>query len=161
MVPPDVEAEVIWKNIGLTSDQIYRYGREDNWWGPAGQTGPCGPDTEIFYDMGKSKCGPKCGPSCHCGKYVEIWNNVFMQYNKEADGTFTELKQKNVDTGMGLERVLTILNGKTNVYDTDLFLPIMQKLKRFWKEREEFYQRKTRELFANIPELSHSFSAIQ
>lgn len=128
LVPPDVEAEVIWKNIGLTSDQIYRYGREDNWWGPAGQTGPCGPDTEIFYDMGKSKCGPKCGPSCHCGKYVEIWNNVFMQYNKEADGTFTELKQKNVDTGMGLERVLTILNGKTNVYDTDLFLPIMQKV---------------------------------
>lgn len=128
LVPPDVEAEEIWKNIGLTSDQIYRYGREDNWWGPAGQTGPCGPDTEIFYDMGKSKCGPKCGPSCHCGKYVEIWNNVFMQYNKEADGTFTELKQKNVDTGMGLERVLTILNGKTNVYDTDLFLPIMQKV---------------------------------
>lgn len=128
LVPPDVEAEVIWKNIGLTSDQIYRYGRADNWWGPAGQTGPCGPDTEIFYDMGKSKCGPKCGPSCHCGKYVEIWNNVFMQYNKEADGTFTELKQKNVDTGMGLERVLTILNGKTNVYDTDLFLPIMQKV---------------------------------
>ena len=128
LVPPDVEAEVIWKNIGLTSDKIYRYGREDNWWGPAGQTGPCGPDTEIFYDMGKSKCGPKCGPSCHCGKYVEIWNNVFMQYNKEADGTFTELKQKNVDTGMGLERVLTILNGKTNVYDTDLFLPIMQKV---------------------------------
>lgn len=128
LVPPDVEAEVIWKNIGLTSDQIYRYGREDNWWGPAGQTGPCGPDTEIFYDMGKSKCGPKCGPSCHCGKYVEIWNNVFMQYNKEADGTFTELKQKNVDTGMGLERVLTILNGKNNVYDTDLFLPIMQKV---------------------------------
>ncbi len=128
LVPPDVEAEEIWKNIGLTSDQIYRYGREDNWWGPAGQTGPCGPDTEIFYDMGKSKCGPKCGPSCHCGKYVEIWNNVFMQYNKEADGTFTELKQKNVDTGMGLERVLTILNGKNNVYDTDLFLPIMQKV---------------------------------
>lgn len=128
LVPPDVEAEEIWKNIGLTSDQIYRYGREDNWWGPAGQTGPCGPDKEIFYDMGKSKCGPKCGPSCHCGKYVEIWNNVFMQYNKEADGTFTELKQKNVDTGMGLERVLTILNGKNNVYDTDLFLPIMQKV---------------------------------
>lgn len=161
LVPPDVEAEEIWKNIGLTSDQIYRYGREDNWWGPAGQTGPCGPDTEIFYDMGKSKCGPKCGPSCHCGKYVEIWNNVFMQYNKEADGTFTELKQKNVDTGMGLERVLTILNGKIMCMIRICFYRLCKKLKRFWKEREEFYQRKTRELFANIPELSHSFSAIQ
>ena len=130
LVPADVEAEGIWKSFGVSSDQIFRYGREDNWWGPAGQTGPCGPDTEIFYDMGKSKCGSNCGPSCHCGKYVEIWNNVFMQFNKEADGSYTELKQKNVDTGMGLERVLTILNGKTNVYDTELFIPVMEKLKK-------------------------------
>lgn len=128
LVPADDEAEEIWKSFGLTSDQIFRYGREENWWAPAGQTGPCGPDTEIFYDMGKTKCSYNCGPSCKCGKYVEIWNNVFMQFNKEADGTFTELKQKNVDTGMGLERVLTILNGKTNVYDTDLFIPIMKRV---------------------------------
>ena len=128
LVPADVEAENIWKELGLRKEQIFRYGREDNWWGPAGQTGPCGPDTEIFYDMGKPKCGPTCGPSCHCGKYVEIWNNVFMQFKKEADGSFTELKQKNVDTGMGLERVLTIFNGKTNVYETELFTPIMTKL---------------------------------
>lgn len=128
LVPADVEAEEIWKSYGLKSDQIFQYGRDNNWWGPAGQTGPCGPDTEIFYDMDKPKCGPDCGPSCKCGKYVEIWNNVFMQFNKEADGTFTELKQKNVDTGMGLERVLTIFNGKTNVYDTELFIPIMQML---------------------------------
>ena len=128
LVPADEEAIEIWKSFGLTEEQIYRYGREDNWWGPAGQTGPCGPDTEIFYDMGKPKCGPNCGPSCHCGKYVEIWNNVFMQFNKEADGSFTELAQKNVDTGMGLERVLTIFNGKTNVYDTELFVPVMTKL---------------------------------
>ncbi len=128
LAPADVEAEEIWKSLGLKKDRIFRYGRENNWWGPAGQTGPCGPDTEIFYDMGKPECGPDCGPSCQCGKYVEIWNNVFMQFNKQADGTFTELKQKNVDTGMGLERVLTILNGKTNVYDTELFLPIMQRL---------------------------------
>lgn len=134
LVPTDVEAEEIWKSCGLTSDQIFRYGREDNWWGPAGQTGPCGPDTEIFYNMGKPKCGPNCGPSCKCGKYVEIWNNVFMQFNKEADGTFTELKQKNVDTGMGLERVLTIFNGKTNVYDTELFIPIMQTLEEIVKK---------------------------
>ena len=127
-VPVDLEAEQIWRSMGLTSEQIFHYGREDNWWGPAGQTGPCGPDTEIFYDMGKPKCGPECGPSCKCGKYVEIWNNVFMQFKKEADGSFSELKQKNVDTGMGLERVLTIFNGKTNVYETELFLPIMQRL---------------------------------
>ncbi|MBP3579447.1 MAG: alanine--tRNA ligase [Lachnospiraceae bacterium] len=128
LVPADEEAIEIWKSLGLSKEQIYRYGREDNWWGPAGQTGPCGPDTEIFYDMGKPKCGPNCGPSCHCGKYVEIWNNVFMQFNKQADGSFTELAQKNVDTGMGLERVLTIFNGKTNVYDTELFIPVMTKL---------------------------------
>lgn len=130
LAPADVEAEEIWKGFGLKNDQIFRYGRENNWWGPAGQTGPCGPDTEIFYDMDKPKCGPNCGPSCKCGKYVEIWNNVFLQFNKEVDGTFTELKQKNVDTGMGLERVLTILNGKTNVYDTELFIPIMQTLEK-------------------------------
>lgn len=129
VVSADEEAVEIWKSHGLKDEQIFRYGREDNWWGPAGQTGPCGPDTEIFYDMGKPKCGPNCGPSCHCGKYVEIWNNVFMQFNKEADGSFTELTQKNVDTGMGLERVLTIFNGKTNVYDTELFIPVMEKLK--------------------------------
>lgn len=128
MVPADTEAEQIWMEAGLKKEQIFRCGREDNWWGPAGQTGPCGPDTEIFYDMDKPKCGPDCGPSCKCGKYVEIWNNVFMEFNKEADGSFSELKQKNVDTGMGLERVLTIFNGKTNVYDTELFLPIMMRL---------------------------------
>ena len=125
LVPADEEAASIWKSLGLTEGQIYRYGRKENWWGPAGQTGPCGPDTEIFYDMGQDKCGSDCGPACHCGKYVEIWNNVFMQFNKEPDGSFSELKQKNVDTGMGLERVLTIFNGKSNVYDTELFLPIM------------------------------------
>ena len=135
LAPADVEAEEIWKSFGLKNDQIFRYGRDNNWWGPAGQTGPCGPDTEIFCDMGKPKCGPNCGPSCKCGKYVEIWNNVFLQFNKEIDGTFTKLKQKNVDTGMGLERVLTILNGKTNVYDTELFIPIMQTLEKIL-ERE-------------------------
>ena len=126
--PADTEAEEIWRSLGLTDEQIFRYGREENWWGPAGQTGPCGPDTEIFYDFGKPKCGPNCGPACHCGKYVEIWNNVFMQYKKESDGSFSELKQKNIDTGMGLERVLTIMNGKSTVYETELFIPIRKKL---------------------------------
>jgi alanyl-tRNA synthetase len=128
VVPRDDDSASIWKSIGLEEYQIFYYGREENWWGPAGQTGPCGPDTEIFYDIGKIPCGPNCGPACHCGKYVEIWNNVFMEYKKEKDGTYTELQQKNVDTGMGLERVLTIFNGNDNVYDTELFLPIMEKL---------------------------------
>lgn len=145
LAPADVEAEEIWRGLGLKNDQIFRYGRDNNWWGSAGQTGPCGPDTEIFYDMGQLKCGPNCGPSCNCGKYVEIWNNVFMEFKRETDGTYTELKQKNVDTGMGLERVLTILNGKTNVYDTELFLPVMQALEKILeKERKDILQRDKR-----------------
>lgn len=132
----DEESAKIWMDNGLSENQIYYYGREDNWWGPAGKTGPCGPDTEIFYDMGKEKCSPNCGPSCNCGKYVEIWNNVFMQYNKQIDGSYIELKQKNVDTGMGLERILTILNGYTNVYETELFVPVMTKLNEIINDRK-------------------------
>lgn len=128
MFPRDTETENIWVRKGLKKSQIFSYGREENWWGPAGQTGPCGPDTEIFYDMGKPKCSDKCGPACNCGKYVEIWNNVFMQFNQNVDGSFTQLQQKNVDTGMGFERVLTIFNGKTNVYETELFAPVMNHL---------------------------------
>lgn len=131
LVPRDTEAADIWRKNGLKEEQIYFYGRSENWWGPAGMTGPCGPDTEIFYDMGKEKCGENCGPACKCGKYVEIWNNVFMEYNKNEDGTYSELLQKNVDTGMGLERVLTIINGYSNIYETELFQPIIIKLESF------------------------------
>ena len=127
-VPADVESKEIWMRNGLREDQIFAYGRKENWWGPAGQTGPCGPDTEIFYDMGVPKCGDGCGPACHCGKYVEIWNNVFMEYNQAVDGSFTVLPQRNVDTGMGLERVLIALNGYRNVYETDLFRPLVKEL---------------------------------
>jgi alanyl-tRNA synthetase len=124
----DVEAYEIWKSQGLTENQIYYYGKKENWWGPAGQTGPCGPDTEIFYDTGKEKCSDNCGPACNCGKYIEIWNNVFMEYNKLADGTYIQFKQKNVDTGMGLERILAILNHKGSVYETDILLPVIEKI---------------------------------
>ena len=127
-IPKDTETAELWKSHGMKDDQIFFYGRKDNWWGPAGQTGPCGPDTEIFFDNGQPKCGPECGPSCHCGKYTEIWNNVFMQYFKDKDGKFTPLQQKNVDTGMGLERVLRIVNGKETVYDTELFTGIIGKI---------------------------------
>ncbi|MDR3283245.1 MAG: alanine--tRNA ligase [Candidatus Methanoplasma sp.] len=124
----DDETADIWRSLGMRDDQIFFYGRGDNWWGPAGQTGPCGPDTEIFYDDQRPKCGPGCGPSCRCGKYTEIWNNVFMQYNKTKEGVFEPLMQKNVDTGMGLERALCFVNRAQTVYDTSLFSGIMGKL---------------------------------
>ena len=126
--PRDDETADLWRSHGMTDDQIFFYGKADNWWGPAGQTGPCGPDTEIFFDDGRPKCGPDCGPSCHCGKYTEIWNNVFMQYFKDAEGKFTPLKQMNVDTGMGLERILRVLNHVETVYDTPLFTGIIAKV---------------------------------
>lgn len=129
-IPKDTETAELWKSHGLKDDQIFFYGRKDNWWGPAGQTGPCGPDTEIFFDDGRPKCGPDCGPSCKCGKFTEIWNNVFMEYFKDAEGKFTPLAQKNVDTGMGLERVLRIINGKETVYDTELFEDIIKEIEK-------------------------------
>lgn len=125
--PKDTEAANIWKKQGIPEERIYFYGSDDNWWGPAGQTGPCGPDTEIFYDTGKPACSPDCQPSCDCGKYVEIWNNVFMQYNKEEDGSYVPLKQRNVDTGLGLERMAFLLQGKNNVFETEVFAPIIEK----------------------------------
>jgi alanyl-tRNA synthetase len=126
----DIEAYDMWKKKGLADPQIFFYGRDENWWGPAGITGPCGPDTEIFFDNGKQKCSEKCGPACSCGKYVEIWNNVFMEYNKNSDGTYSSLTQKNVDTGMGLERVLPIVNNKNTVYKTELFLPVIEEVEK-------------------------------
>lgn len=127
-IPRDDETAEIWHNAGIPRDQIYFYGRSENWWGPAGQTGPCGPDTEIFFDDGRPKCCPDCGPSCRCGKFTEIWNNVFMEYFKDAEGNFSPLEHKNVDTGMGLERVLRIINGKETVFDTELFANIIAEI---------------------------------
>jgi alanyl-tRNA synthetase len=119
--PKDVESADYWVKEGLPPSRVYFLPKKNNWWGPAGLTGPCGPDTEIFIDTGKEKCSPACSPACDCGKYIEIWNNVFMQYNKTAEGKFIPLDNKNVDTGMGLERTVCILNGLKSVYETDLF----------------------------------------
>ena len=119
--PRDDESAQIWMSCGLKKEQIYYLPKKNNWWGPAGVTGPCGPDTEMFFDTGKPACGDNCGPQCDCGKYLEIWNDVFMQYNKKEDGTFEPLKQKNVDTGMGLERTVCVINGLKSVYETDVF----------------------------------------
>lgn len=125
-VPRDEESASIWNGLGIPMERIHFLPREDNWWGPAGETGPCGPDTEMFIDTGKSKCGHDCRPGCHCGKYIEIWNDVFMQYNKQKDGTYLKLDRKCVDTGMGIERTVAMLNGKKSVYETEIFIPFIK-----------------------------------
>ncbi len=124
--PKDEISAECWKKAGILDGHIYFYGKDDNWW-IAGEEGPCGPDTEMFYDTGKPVCGPDCQPSCDCGKYVEIWNNVFMEYYKDKNG-YSKLKQKNVDTGLGLERMAMLLQGKETPFDTELFLPVMKKI---------------------------------
>ena len=128
----DEVAAECWKKAGILDGHIYYYGKDDNWW-IAGEEGPCGPDTEMFYDTGKPACGPDCQPSCDCGKYVEIWNNVFMEYFKSKDGKYSKLAQRNVDTGLGLERMTMLLQGKETPFDTELFKPVMDKLSELQK----------------------------
>ena len=130
--PKDEEAIEAWKKAGIPEERIYLFGKNDNWW-IAGDEGPCGPDTEMFYDTGKPKCSENCNPSCDCGKYVEIWNDVFMEYYRHADGKYTKLSQQNVDTGMGLERMTMLLQGKETPYETELFSATMEKLKELAK----------------------------
>jgi alanyl-tRNA synthetase len=125
-VPKDEESIAIWQKLGIPSEHIFALPMADNWWGPAGKTGPCGPDTEMFIDTGKTACGADCRPGCSCGKYFEIWNDVFMQYGKQEDGSYQPLDQHNVDTGMGVERTIAMLQGKRNVYETELFAPIIE-----------------------------------
>ncbi len=126
--PRDEESAQLWRDCGVADDHIFFLPKENNWWGPAGLTGPCGPDTEMFFITDKEPCGPDCSPACSCGRYLEIWNDVFMQYNKNAEGKFEPLSQKNVDTGMGLERTVCVLNGKKSVYETDSFTDILAKI---------------------------------
>jgi alanyl-tRNA synthetase len=126
--PRDTVAHDCWVSQGVTPDHIVFLPKKNNWWGPAGLTGPCGPDTEIFYDTDKAPCSQDCSAGCDCGKYLEIWNNVFMEYNKTADGSFEPLAQKNVDTGMGLDRTVATLQGVKSVYDTDAFAGIIASI---------------------------------
>ncbi len=127
-VPRDDVSASVWKTLGIPETRIYYLPREDNWWGPAGTSGPCGPDTEMFIDTGKPPCSPSCRPGCSCGKYFEIWNDVFMEYNKKADGTYEKLSRRCVDTGMGIERTVAILQGKKSVYDTEVFQPVIRAI---------------------------------
>ncbi len=125
--PRDEEAADTWASLGIPRDRIFYLPKANNWW-YAGATGPCGSDTEIFIDTGKEPCSEHCDPSCDCGKWVEIWNNVFMEFNRNAEGKFEKLSQRNVDTGMGLERTICMLNGFKSVYETDLFAGVIAKI---------------------------------
>ncbi len=126
----DDEAFAYWRQIGVPAERILRFGEEDNFWGPAGASGPCGPCSEIHYDMGEEVgCGrPECKPNCECGRFSEIWNLVFTQYNQSPDGNRTPLPKPNIDTGMGLERIAAAVQGKSSVYETDLFSPLVQRI---------------------------------
>ena len=126
--PRDEVAAAAWKKAGIPEERIYYFGKDDNWW-IAGDEGPCGPDTEMFYDTGKPKCSPECNPSCGCGKYVEIWNNVFMEYYKDKNG-YRKLAQQNVDTGLGLERMTMLLQGKETPFEIEMFAPVMEELEK-------------------------------
>lgn len=128
----DDEAYEIWKNeVGIAEKKIVKLGKEDNWWGPAGPTGPCGPDTEIFIDSGRKENCPdteNCSPACDCGRFLEFWNLVFTEYNQDEEGNLTLLHQKNIDTGLGLERLTAIMQGVETTFDTDIFLPLIEKI---------------------------------
>lgn len=138
--PRDEESAKIWESLGIPSNHIFFYPKKQNWWGPAGLTGPCGPDTEMFYDTGKThnnEYGEKCHPNCQCGKYIEFWNDVFMEYNKTNDGKYVPLVQKNVDTGMGLERITRIMQGVNSIFETDIFSETIGKIKSISKNPNE------------------------
>jgi len=186
--PRDTESAEIWQKMktpdgqSIPKERIYFFSKKKNWWGPAGQTGPCGPDTEMFYDVvndpdptahknndraahgaaaepsenlaqpvrAKAPLKNKCDPSCDCGRYVEVWNDVFMQYNKKSDGSYEPLKQKNVDTGLGFERLVAILHKKESPFETELFAPAIKKIQELAHPR---FSAKSDAEFANIKSL--------
>ena len=141
--PLDKESIDIWKSLGIPEQKIARLGKKDNWWGPAGQTGPCGPDTEMFYWNDDKNPAPKDFDPKDT-RWVEIWNDVFMEYNKMAEGKFESLKQKNVDTGMGLERTLAVLNGLDDDYQTELFVNQIRKIEELSEKKYEESEEITR-----------------
>ena len=126
--PRDEESYNIWKSLGVPEDHLFYLPKENNFWILGSGIGPCGPDTEMFYDTGKPKCSDACNPACDCGKYLEIWNDVFMEYYRDEEGKLTKLAQQNVDTGMGLERTITVLNGLESVYDSDVFQNLKERI---------------------------------
>jgi len=133
----DEEAFQYWQDIGFPKERIKRFGAKENLWGPAGDSGPCGPCSELHYDFGKEiGCGkPKCGPNCECGRFVEMWNLVFTQYDQQKDGSRVPLPKPNIDTGMGLERTAAIMQGVTTVYKTDAFKPMIEHISKLASKR--------------------------
>jgi len=127
--PRDDESAAVWRSLGIPPERIFYLPKLDNWWGPAGASGPCGPDSEMFYDSGRPD-HPGCRPGCNCGKWLEIWNNVFMEYEKTVDGRYIRLKQRNVDTGMGLERTLAALQGVDDIFLIETLYPLVQQVER-------------------------------
>lgn len=142
--PRDEEGAQYRIASGFKKENIYYLPAEDNWWGL--EYGPCGPDSEMFYVADRPDCGPDCGPGCHCGKYTELGNDVFMQYEKHHDGHLTPLKQKNVDTGWGLERILAFLNGTRDVYRVDLFAPVIAYIEKVSGTKYEDDEKLTRSM---------------
>jgi alanyl-tRNA synthetase len=126
-IPADTESPAIWQSLGYPAERIFAFGRKENFWRMAG-AGPCGPDTEIFYDTGKAPCSADCSPACNCGKYVELGNNVFMEYHIDEAGGITPLARKNVDVGLGFERTFCFVTGANSVFETELFTPILAKI---------------------------------
>jgi alanyl-tRNA synthetase len=126
----DDEAFAYWREVGVPAGKILRFSEEDNFWGPVGDSGPCGPCSEIHYDLGEEfGCGKaECKPNCECGRFSEIWNLVFTQYNQDQNGQRTPLPKPNIDTGMGLERTLAAIQGKLSPYETDLFSPLVDRI---------------------------------
>ncbi|RLG12165.1 alanine--tRNA ligase [Candidatus Pacearchaeota archaeon] len=141
-IPKDKEAAEIWMSLGIPKTRIAFLGKKENWWGPAGKTGPCGPDTEIFYWKSKKPIPKEFNPQDK--NRIEIWNNVFMQYNKDEKGNYKEAKQKNIDTGMGVERTVTILNNLDDDYLSDSFLPIIKEIEKISKREYNKNEQDTR-----------------
>ncbi len=145
--PRDMESFDLWRSCGVPEERIFFLPKENNWWGPAGLTGPCGPDSEMFVITDKEPCGEDCSPACSCGRYLEIWNDVFMQYNKTAEGNYEPLQQMNVDTGMGLERTICTLTGAKSVYETELFSDIIGRIEELSGKQYEGADDETRRAF--------------
>ncbi|KXH76010.1 MAG: alanine--tRNA ligase, partial [Candidatus Thorarchaeota archaeon SMTZ-45] len=141
--PRDDEAADAWRSVGIPDERIYFLSKEDNWW-IAGNTGPCGPCTEMFIEVDEiARCGSDCRPGCNCGHFVEVWNDVFMSYRKLEDGSYEPLKMNSIDTGMGVERTLAMIQGVPTVFDTEFFIPLIEHVKEL-SSREEFTEEDNR-----------------
>jgi alanyl-tRNA synthetase len=153
----DDEAFNIWKKeIGLKEERIFRLGEDNNFWS-VGPTGPCGPCSEIYWDMGeKFGCGkPDCAPGCDCDRFLELWNLVFIQFNRDDKGKLKSLPSKNIDTGMGLERIASVLQGVSSNFETDLFVPIVSKVEKLIKFKSEKHQNPAQVIADHVRAITH------